>query len=45
MKKLCKIQKFFQNFEDVDYEELQDGKKSYQYIKEKLVKGKKYMYF
>jgi hypothetical protein len=29
------------NFEDADYEELQDRKKLYNYIKEKLVKGKK----
>ena len=29
------------NFENVDYEELQDRKKLYQYIKERLVKGKK----
>ncbi len=29
------------NFEDADYEELQDRKKLYQYIKERLVKGKK----
>ena len=33
------------NFEDADYEELQDRKKLYQYIKEKLAKGKKHMYF
>lgn len=29
------------NFEDSDYEELQDRKKLYEYIKSKLVKGKK----
>ena len=29
------------NFENADYEELQDRKKLYQYIKERLVKGKK----
>ncbi len=33
------------NFEDADYEELQDRKKLYQYIKEKLAKGKKHMHF
>ena len=30
-----------QNFEKADYEELQDRKKLYEYIKERLVKGKK----
>ena len=29
------------NFEDADYEELQDRKKLYEYLKSKLVKGKK----
>lgn len=29
------------NFEDADYEKLQNRKKLYQYIKERLVKGKK----
>ena len=29
------------NFEDADYEELLDRKKLYEYIKSKLVKGKK----
>lgn len=29
------------NFENADYEELQDRKKLYEYIKERLVKGKK----
>ena len=29
------------NFESADYEELQDRKKLYEYIKEKLIKGKK----
>lgn len=29
------------NFENADYEELQDRKKLYKYIKERLVKGKK----
>ena len=29
------------NFEDADYEELQDRKKLYEYLKKKLVKGKK----
>ena len=29
------------NFEDADYEELQDRKKLYEYLKAKLVKGKK----
>ena len=29
------------NFENADYEELQDRKKLYEYIKAKLVKGKK----
>ena len=33
------------NFEDADYEELQDRKKLYAYIKAKLVKGKRLMYF
>ena len=33
------------NFEDADYEKLQNRKKLYQYIKERLVKGKKHMYF
>ena len=31
----------FINFEDADYEELQDRKKLYQYLKSKLVKGQK----
>ncbi|MBD9159178.1 MAG: hypothetical protein EGQ16_05015 [Clostridiales bacterium] len=33
------------NFEDADYEKLQNRKKLYQYIKERPVKGKKHMYF
>jgi predicted AAA+ superfamily ATPase len=33
------------NFENVDYEELQDRKKLYEYLKSKLVKGKKMYIF
>ena len=33
------------NFENADYEELQDRKKLYEYIKNKLVKGKKHTFF
>lgn len=33
------------NFENADYEELQDRKKLHEYVKERLVNGKKLMFF